>query len=170
MRKEQQSVGGEVDAATFRSVLGHFCTGLTIISAVHDGVPVGMTCQSFTSVSLDPPLVCFLPAKTSTTYPRVREAGTFTVNVLHERQEALCQGFSMSGTNKWAGVDWIEGSHGAPRIRGALAWIDCEIWQEVDAGDHVIAVGRVLALEADGSGRPLLYYQGSYGRLHPATG
>jgi flavin reductase (DIM6/NTAB) family NADH-FMN oxidoreductase RutF len=152
--------------ATFRSVLGHFCTGLTVVSAIESGEPVGMTCQSFTSVSLDPPLVSFLPARTSTSYPRIRDAGRFTVNVLHEGQERLCQDFSIRGADKWAGVEWAPGTQGAPRLEGALAWIDCELWKELDAGDHLIVLGRVLDLQAATDGAPLLYYQGRYGRLH----
>jgi flavin reductase (DIM6/NTAB) family NADH-FMN oxidoreductase RutF len=156
-----------MDSSTFRSVLSHFCTGLTVVTAVDDDGPVGMTCQSFTSVSLDPPLVGFLPAKTSTSYPRIRRAGRFSVNVLHERQEPLCRGFAASGADKWAGVEWAPGPSGAPRIAGALAWIDCQLWREHDAGDHVIVLGEVLDLQADEAGAPLLYFQGRYGRLHP---
>lgn len=153
------------DSSHFREVLGHFCSGVTVITAVDGGEPVGFACQSFQSLSLDPPMVSFAPSRTSTTWPRIRSAGRFAANVLAEGQDALCKSFAVSGGDKFAGVDWSESLGGSPILDGALAWVDCEIVQEVDAGDHVLVLGRVLDLGAPIDGRPLLFFRGKFGRL-----
>ena len=150
--------------AGFRHVLGHFCSGITIVTAVLDGVPVGLTCQSFFSLSLDPPLVAFSPARTSTSYPSIRKAGAFCINVLAEDQKELCRGFARSGTDKWAGVEWRAGPTGSPIIAHSLAWIDCRLETEHEAGDHFLTVGRVIQLEATQK-RPLLYFHGDFAHL-----
>ena len=153
------------DSAHFRAVMGHFTTGITIITAMEGDDPVGLTCQSFMSLSLDPPLVGFSPAKSSTSWPRIRQAGVFCVNVLTETQEDTCRVFATTGADKFRGVGWRPGESGSPILDDALAWIDCRIEQEHDAGDHVIVVGRVLALDVSRTGRPLLFYRGGYGRF-----
>ena len=153
------------DAARFRQVLGHFCSGITIVTAVHDGVPAGMTAQSFTSLSLDPPLVLFCPAKSSASWPKIRAAGSFCVNVLDQEQEAVSRTFATSGIDKFEGIGWRPGITGAPLIDGSLATIECRLEQEHDGGDHVIAVGRVVAVEVAEERGPLLFYRGGYGRF-----
>ncbi len=153
------------DAAHFRTVLGHFCTGLAIITGMDGSEPVGLTCQSFTSVSLDPPLVGFLPGKSSTSWPRIRPSGTFCANVLTEEQEDLCRVFATAGADKFRGVGWRPGETGSPIIADALAWIDCRMVAEYDAGDHDIVIGRVIELKAARTGKPLLFYRGGYGRF-----
>jgi 3-hydroxy-9,10-secoandrosta-1,3,5(10)-triene-9,17-dione monooxygenase reductase component len=153
------------DSAHFRAVLGHFCSGITIISAVDGGEPVGLTCQSFTSVSLEPPLVAFAPSKTSTSWPRVQRTGVFCVNVLGEQQEDLCRVFATAGADKFRGVGWRPAASGAPILEDALAWIDCALVAEYDAGDHSIVVGKVIDLAAAAGGKPLLFYRGGYGRF-----
>lgn len=153
------------DAATFRTVLGHFCSGIVIVTAVDAGDPVGLTCQSFSSVSLDPPLVLFLPAKSSRSWPRIQNAGTFCVNVLGETQEALGRTFATQGADKFAGVGWGAGTTGAPILVGGLAFIECEIEAVHDGGDHDIVVGRVVDLGTRAEDGPLLYFRGGYHRL-----
>jgi flavin reductase (DIM6/NTAB) family NADH-FMN oxidoreductase RutF len=152
-----------VDPQVMRDVLGHFVSGVTVVTAIGADGPVGFTCQSFSSLSLDPPLVAFAPARTSTTWPRLREAGRFCVNVLAEEQSELSRQFARSGTDKYAGVRWSPSPSGAPVLEGVVAWIDSELWAEYDGGDHTIVVARVLDLGADASRSPLLFHRGAYG-------
>ena len=144
-----------------REVLGSFCTGVVVITAIGDE-PLGFTCQSFASLSLDPPLVSFSPARTSTTWPRIREVGSFCVNVLAEDHKDLSGQFARSGTDKFAGVTWTPSATGAPVLDGVVSWIDCRLSAEHDGGDHTIVVGEVLDLAADVDKHPLLFYRGSY--------
>ena len=154
-----------VDPHVLRDVLGHFASGVTVITAVTAEGPIGFTCQSFSSLSLDPPLVTFAPARTSRTWPRLREIGRFCVNVLAEGQDAVSQNFARSAPDKFAGVPWTPSEHGAPVLEGVVAWIDGELWAEYDGGDHTIAVARVLDLGAHADRRPLLFHRGAYGLL-----
>ena len=108
------------DQARFREVLGHFATGITVVTAMEDGTPVGFSCQSFTSLSLDPPLVALAPAKSSTSWPRIAKAGAFAVNILSDRQEALCRDFAVSGGDKFRGVAWHLGQAGTPVLDGRI--------------------------------------------------
>lgn len=153
------------DATRLKSVLGRFCTGVTVISALRDGEPVGFTCQSFSALSLDPPYVCFCPGKTSTTWPRIRGVGEFCVNILAADQEDLCLAFAKSGSDKFAGVRWTTSPNGSPLLAGAMAWIDCSLEREVDGGDHTIAIARVTDLSADRDAPPLLFYRSTFGRM-----
>ncbi|CAA9251129.1 MAG: Nitrilotriacetate monooxygenase component B [uncultured Acidimicrobiales bacterium] len=153
------------DAASFRTVLGHFCSGITIVTAVERGEPVGLTCQSFTSVSLDPPLVLFVPAKAASSWPRIRAAGHFCANVLAEDQEALGRRFAIRGADKYAGVGWRPGPSGAPVLDGCIAYVDCEIETVHEAGDHDIVVGHVVDLAVTSEAPPLLFFRGGYGRF-----
>ena len=153
-----------IDRGRFREVLGHFASGVTVITAIEEGAPVGFTCQSFFSLSLDPPLVCFAAAKSSTSWPRIAEAGSFCVNILEERQESICRVFAESGVDKFAGISWTPGATGAPVLDGVLAFADCALEQIVDAGDHELVTGRVVELGA-GPGAPLLFYRGGFGSI-----
>ncbi|MEU7987991.1 flavin reductase family protein [Streptosporangium canum] len=157
-----------VDGKWFRSVLGHFATGVVAITAVdpESGEPCGLAANSFTSVSLDPPLVAFCVAHTSTSWPRLRAAKTQTVNVLAEHQEPVCAALASRGGDKFADLRWTESPGGNPVIHEALAWIDCSIEAEHPAGDHVIVVARVHQLGVHGDGGPLLFFRGGYGRFH----
>ena len=154
---------GPVPSAVMREVLGHFVTGIVVITAVGPGGPLGFTCQSFASLSLDPPLVSFAPARSSTTWPGIREVGAFCVNVLAAGHEELSAGFARSGVDKFAGVDWRAAPSGSPVLEGVSAWIDCTLWNEYDGGDHTVVVGLVQDLGADPDRQPLLYYRGRYG-------
>lgn len=159
-----------VTAAVLREVLGHFVSGIVVITAAGPDGPLGFTCQSFASLSLDPPLVSFCPSRTSTTWPRIRAVGEFCVNVLAAGHEDVSTGFARSGADKFAGVAWTPGPSGAPLLDGVSAWIDCALHAEHDGGDHTIAVGRVRDLGSDASRAPLLYYRGRYGVHTEADG
>jgi 3-hydroxy-9,10-secoandrosta-1,3,5(10)-triene-9,17-dione monooxygenase reductase component len=152
-----------VSPEVMREVLGHFVSGIVVITAAGPDGPLGFTCQSFSSLSLEPPLVSFAPARTSSTWPRIREVGAFCVNVLAADHQELSVGFARSGRDKFAGVSWRPGPGGAPRLDGVSAWIDCVLRDEFDGGDHTIVVGHVQDLGADPDRPPLLYYRGRYG-------
>jgi 3-hydroxy-9,10-secoandrosta-1,3,5(10)-triene-9,17-dione monooxygenase reductase component len=154
-----------VDPQVMREVLGHFASGVTVVTAVTDDGPTGFTCQSFSSLSLEPPLIAFAPARTSQTWPRLRAIGTFCVNVLAEGQDDVSQNFARSGADKFAGVRWSPSAHGSPVLDDVVAWIDGELWAEYDGGDHTIAVARVLDLGGHPDRRPLLFHRGVYGLL-----
>lgn len=153
------------DERRFKEALSRFATGVTIVAGMEDGSPVGFTCQSFMSVSMDPPYVAVAPARTSTTWPRIARAGSFCVNVLAEGQQSLSAGFARSGGDKFAGVSWEPAPvTGAPVIDGSLAWIDCRVELVHEAGDHELILGRVLDLGVyDGS--PLLFYRSGFATL-----
>ena len=155
------------DGAHFRRVLGHFPTGVTVVTAAPDGVPTGLAVGSFTSVSLDPPLVAFCPGRSSTSWPAIERAGAFCVNVLGEDQEEISRVFAGKGDDKFAGVAWHPAAKTAsPVLDDAIAWIDCTIDQIIEAGDHWIVVGAVQALDAVDRGRgPLVFFRGGYGRF-----
>ncbi len=154
------------DSATFRRVLGHYPTGVCIVTAMEDGgAPVGMAVGSFTSVSLDPPLVAFFPDKRSTTWPRIERAGKFCVNVLAADQLEVCRRFSMSGADKFAGITHRLSTNGSPILDGVVAWIDCDLHATHEAGDHVIVLGEVKELEVGTPGGPLLFLRGGYGEF-----
>ena len=157
-----------VTPTQLRNVLGHFATGLTIITAATPQGPAGFTCQSFASLSLDPALVTFSPARTPSTWPLVRATGRFTINILPAEHRHLSAQFARSGSDKFAGVAYTDSPLGNPILDQALAWVDCELHQEYDGGDHTIVVGSVHALEAREQGDPLLFYRGTYGQLHSA--
>ncbi|MEU1478175.1 flavin reductase family protein [Streptomyces sp. NPDC005760] len=151
-----------VDPAEFRRVLGNFATGVTVITAPGTP-PAGFACQSFSSLSLDPPLVAFMVGRTSATWPRIAQAGVFCVNVLSADQGELCRAFAVSGADKFAGVAHDPApASGSPRLAGTLAWIDCTIHAVHTGGDHLIVVGRVDALGAGGDDAPLLFHRGRF--------
>ncbi len=148
----------------FRDVLGRFATGVTVVTALEEGLPVGFTCQAFASLSLRPPMVVLAPAKTSTSWPRMVKAGAFCVNILTDAQQALSETFAESGTDKFVDVPWHVGVAGTPVIDGSLAWIECALGAVHDAGDHELVTGRVLELGV-GEGNPLVFYRSAYGGL-----
>ncbi len=156
----------DIDPQVFRQTMGHFCTGVVAVTACLDGTPVGFAAQSFVSLSLTPPLVAFCPAKTSTSWPKVRASGSFCINMLAADQQSVCDAFARSGGDKFADLSWVPGiATGAPVLAQVLASVECSLEAEHDAGDHTIVVGRVQALEvqADRPQGPLLFYRGGYG-------
>ncbi|MBF6451131.1 flavin reductase family protein [Nocardia elegans] len=156
---------GRFAVADYKAVLGHFCSGVTVITAMGSDGPVGFSCQSFSSLSLDPPLICFCPARTSSTWPLIRESGLFCVNILAAHQLALCRQFAMSGADKFAGVSWDPASNGAPRLAGSIAWLTCSLEREVDGGDHTIVIGRVTDAEIHQAQPPLLFHRSAFRQL-----
>ena len=153
------------DEAKFRQVLGHFPTGVTVVTAVDDDGPIGMAIGSFASVSLEPPQVLFCAGTHSRSWARIRAAGSFCVNVLAEDQEDVCRVFASSADDKFAEIGWKHSGNGTPRIEGVLAYIDCDIATVVESGDHDIVVGAVTALDVLHEAGPLLFFRGGYGRF-----
>ncbi|MGM1062029.1 flavin reductase family protein [Saccharothrix sp. Mg75] len=155
---------GRIDATRFRNTLGHLPTGVVVITATDRlGLPVGLACNSFTSVSLEPPLVLFCVGLGSSTWPAVRAAGRFRVNVLDRGHEHLSRRFAARGVDRFAGVPWTPTPFG-PALEGAVAGIGCEVAAEHPGGDHVIVVAGVLALEVGESpAEPLVFHRGRYG-------
>jgi flavin reductase (DIM6/NTAB) family NADH-FMN oxidoreductase RutF len=155
-----------IDPATFRQVLGHFPTGVTVITAEDDGGRVGLAVGSFFSVSLDPPLVGFCAGHQSSSWPRIRHAGRFCVNVLTADQEHVSRVFAGKSDDKFAGLGYDAAPYsGAPRIADALAWVDCELQVVHAAGDHDIVVGRVHDLAVVDEGTPLVFFRGGYAEV-----
>lgn len=155
-----------IDQARFRQVLGHFPTGVTVVTSEVDGERVGLAVGSFFSVSLDPPLVGFCVGHQSTSWPRIRAAGRFCVNVLGDDQEEVSRVFASKGDDKFAGVGYDAAPYsGAPRIADVLAWIDCELHDVHTAGDHELVVGRVHDLAVADEGGPLVFFRGGYSQL-----
>ena len=157
----------DIDPGTFRSVLGQFCTGITVIATVHDDAPVGFACQSFAALSLDPPLVLFCPTKVSRSWKAVEASGRFCVNVLHEKQKDVSTRFGSKESDKFAGIDWSPSKLGSPVLKGTLAHIDCTVHSVHDGGDHFVVFGAVHSLSEvpKKKPRPLLFYRGDYTRL-----
>ncbi|MEV8518072.1 flavin reductase family protein [Dactylosporangium sp. NPDC051484] len=151
-----------VEPRLFRTVLGHFPTGVTVITAARaDGSPAGLTIGSFFSVSLEPPLVGFCVGKSSTTWPLIRVTGAFCANVLAGDQGEVCRQLAQGGEDKFRGVAWDTAPTGSPRIDGVLAWIDCEIDTVHDAGDHEICIGRVRTLAVERDSTPYVFFRGT---------
>jgi 3-hydroxy-9,10-secoandrosta-1,3,5(10)-triene-9,17-dione monooxygenase reductase component len=159
------SSASAVEGARFRQVLGHFPTGVTVITAAGVDGPAGMCVGSFASVSLDPPLVAFFAGKSSTSYPAIAAAGHYCVNILGDDQEEVARVFAGKGDDKYSGIGWRPSvATGAPVLNDVLAWIDCRIDAVHEAGDHWIVVGRVLDLEIGREGGPLVFFRGGFGR------
>jgi flavin reductase (DIM6/NTAB) family NADH-FMN oxidoreductase RutF len=154
--------GPPVEPAELRRVMGHFATGVTIVTGLDDGEPVGFACQSFTSVSLEPPLVLFCPSHGSRSWPRIQASGSFSVNVLAEDQLELCKAFATSGGDKFSGLTWHPTPWG-PSLDNVLATVHCDINQVVTAGDHDIVIGEVRELVTHRDALPLVFFRGQYG-------
>ncbi|WP_106849939.1 flavin reductase family protein [Blastococcus sp. Marseille-P5729] len=156
-----------IDPQLFRAVLGNYASGVVVVTASDDGVPVGLTAQSFMSLSMDPPLVLFCPQRTSTSWPRIEKARHFAANILAEGQDALGLRFARSGIDKFEGVGWTPGPSGAPLLEDVLAHVDCTIEAVHEGGDHLIVVGRVLHLAAEKDLKPLVYFRSAFRVLGP---
>jgi len=152
----------ELDPQLFRRVLGHFASGVTVITGVDGGGPVGFACQAFAALSLDPPLVLCSPAKSSSTWPRIAAAGHFCANILAADQRDLARRFGVSGRDKFAGIRWTPGPNGAPLLPGVLTWVACSVETVHDAGDHYVVIARVTDLGDSIAGEPLLFYRGRF--------
>ncbi|MEI2698582.1 MAG: flavin reductase family protein [Microthrixaceae bacterium] len=156
----------EIDPALYRRVLGHYPTGVVVVAGVDDGHPIGLAIGSFFSVSLEPPLVGFCVARTSTSWPRIEANGSFAITVLAEDQHETSGRFASKVADKFDGETWTHAPvTGSPLIEGGLEHIDCTLHSVLDGGDHVIVLGRVVYLDVirDEVG-PLLFFRGGYGR------
>jgi len=153
------------EARAFREALGRFATGVAFVTAAPDGAPAGLIVNSFTSVSLEPPLVAFCPARSSLTWQRMRRARRFGVNVLERGHESFALRATPAGADRFAGIDWELGPGGAPLLTTALATFECEIVAEHAAGDHWIVVGLVDRLRTRRLGRPLIFVDGAFGTV-----
>ena len=156
-----------IEPLSFREALGHYASGITVITSHTGDEPIGFTCQSFYSVSMNPPLVSFSVMRSSASYPKIREAGRFAVSILSVEQVGISNQFARRGTDKWHGIEWQESPLGNPVIADSLHWLDCEIHDEHVAGDHVIVIGEVKALDLQKAdiAQPLLYFKGQYRNL-----
>ena len=151
--------------------MGHFCTGVTIVTGCNQGTPSGFTAQSFVPLSLDPELIAVCPARTSDTWPSIQETGAFCVNFLKQDQANLSDRFAQTGVDRFRELDWTTRVTGSPVLREVAAFIDCSLVREVDAGDHTIAIGKVEELGLmDPEASPLLFYRGGYRTVAPQTG
>ncbi len=148
-----------------RRVFGAFPTGVTAVAALADGAPLGIAASSFTSVSLDPPLVSVCVAHTSTTWPALRDRARIGVSVLGVHQEAACRRLASRDADRFAGLDWRATPDGAVLVEGASAWFDCSVEQHIRAGDHDIVLLRVHALGTDHAVAPLVFHTGRFRRL-----
>ena len=158
-----------IDPRTFRNVLGQFCTGITVITTMHEDAPVGFACQSFAALSLEPPLVLFCPTKVSRSWKAIEASGKFCVNVLHEKQQDVSARFGSREPDKFGGIDWSPSKLGSPVIKDTLAHIDCTVHSVHDGGDHLVVFGAVHSLSdvPHKKPRPLLFYKGQYTGIEP---
>ena len=160
---EVDSEQAQQQASRFREVLGRYASGVTVVTTTSDGVPVGMTCQSFTSVSLDPPLVSFLPTRQSRAFSAIRRTGRFCVNFLAADQVSVSdQMATRDPVDKFAGVGWRPATTGSPLLDGVMAYVDCTVEAVHEAGDHYIVVGKVVDLDVADAEDPLVYFRGRY--------
>ncbi|MGM5068763.1 flavin reductase [Rhodococcus qingshengii] len=163
-------MSNNINPSHFRQVMGQYPTGVVVISTTIPGEPVAaLTIGSFSSVSLNPPLVAFYPDQSSSSWPKIHAQGRFTINVLSADQEALCRQFARKGADKFAGVSWHPAPSGSPLIEGATAWLDCELHDVQEVGDHYLVIARVTAMDSAANRLPLLFFRGGYGKFMPAS-
>ncbi|MEV0689280.1 flavin reductase family protein [Streptomyces sp. NPDC050388] len=162
--------GGAVDSAAFRQALGHHPTGVALIASTDaDGEPVGMIVGTFTSVSLDPPLVGFLPTRDSASFAAIRKSGRFTVNILAHDQEDTCRALSRPADRRFEGLAWSPSGNGSPVLPDVVCSIDCSLEACTPAGDHYFVTGSVESLEIHRPVAPLLFFQGGFGGFVPGS-
>jgi flavin reductase (DIM6/NTAB) family NADH-FMN oxidoreductase RutF len=156
----------DIDPRALRDAFGAFATGVTIIAGYDaDGARIGLTANSFTSVSLDPPLLLVCPARGASALPGLLASGRFSVNILTLDQQSVADRFTKRGIDRFADADWSDW-HGLPVLGDAMASFVCDLHAEVEGGDHVILVGRVRAMRSHPEAEPLLYLRGRYRRVH----
>jgi len=154
-----------IEKNELRRVMGHFATGVTIITTVSAAGQIhGLTANAFTSVSLEPPLLLISVDKKAESYPSFEESKVFTVNILSDSQEALSRKFAVTGTDKFTGVAYRSGGNGAPILYGVIGHIECRLYATYDGGDHTLYLGEIMEAETR-EGKPLLFYRGGYRAL-----
>ncbi|WP_234343032.1 flavin reductase family protein [Streptomyces fulvoviolaceus] len=148
----------------FRAAVGCYASGLTVVAALDEmGNPAGLTCQSFSSLSLEPPLILVCIGRRSSSWARIEPTGRFGVSILAEEQQEICAAIGRSGGDKFGSIDWHASADGAVHIEGALATINCRISTIHDGGDHLVVIGEVMGLTVRDAGAPLLYFRGNFG-------
>lgn len=152
---------------SFRDVLGRFTTGVVLVTAQTQDGPVGMVVNSFTSVSLDPPLVALCAAFTSTTWPFIRAARSFAITILGDQHEELCRTFSTRGAERFTGRDWAFTRAGHPMPADGLGWLDCRITTIHPVGDHELIIAEVIEGAVADRGGPLVFHAGRFTGLVP---
>ena len=165
--EDVMSEGDEMRRLTseeFRDVIGHFASGVTVITALHDGKPFGTTASAFTSLSLEPPMVLVCMNKTSETGIAIQAARHFAVNILSEDQQEEAKRFAGKGENKFEGMDTTPGCWGEPLLPGSLATLECKVTEETAGGTHLVFLAEVLQASTS-NGAPLAYWRGAFGRL-----
>ena len=166
----ESTVAPEFEGRYLRDVFGHFPTSVVAVTTIDDqDIPVGMVVGSFTSVSLEPPLVSFLVDKGSSTLPKILETGRFCANALAGDQESVCRQISKKGVDRFAGLDWQRSVTGNPILDGVVAWVDCVIDKTVELGDHHLVVGAVHELTVASPKSPLLFFRGAFGEHTSVT-
>lgn len=157
-------LSGQIDEIAIRRALSEFATGVTIVATTEGGERVGFACQSFSSLSLEPPMVLFTVMKTSRSWPRIEKSGTFSVNVLSEEQQEYSIVFGRRSVNKFEYGSWSESPLGNPILEDCAVWIDCTVADVHEGGDHWIVTGDIKSIGHRGDRKPLLYHRGSYSR------
>jgi 3-hydroxy-9,10-secoandrosta-1,3,5(10)-triene-9,17-dione monooxygenase reductase component len=161
-----------IDSDRYRAVMRHLPTGVAAVCSTDPvtGAQSGMIVGTFASLSMEPALVTFSVMHSSTSWPRISEAGTFSVNLLAEDQQQVCRALSAKGADKLRSVDWNESEWGTPHISGSLAWFDCRIEQQFTAGDHIVVIASVLDMTpAEGASAPLIFHGGRFGSFREAA-
>jgi 3-hydroxy-9,10-secoandrosta-1,3,5(10)-triene-9,17-dione monooxygenase reductase component len=153
-----------IDVDVFRDVVGRFATGITIVTTKDvQGQPAGFTCQAFMSLSISPPRILIVPGNESVTWTKIRESRTFCVNILGDSHEPIARRFARRDNHKFDAVDWTPAAYtGAPVLHVAAAWLDCELGDVFDLGDHCVAVGYVREAATVDSRAPLIYFRGGF--------
>ncbi|MFI6438049.1 flavin reductase family protein [Streptomyces sp. NPDC050759] len=151
--------------SALRETMRHVPSSVAVVTALHEGVPVGMTVGSFTSASLDPPLVSFFAGNSSTTWPLIERTGRFCVNVLSAQQPQIATAFAARDADRFGGRDWTTSPLGSPLLDGVLAWLDCELHALHAVGDHVAVAGLVRGAHAVGDAKPLVFFRGELAAL-----
>jgi flavin reductase (DIM6/NTAB) family NADH-FMN oxidoreductase RutF len=153
------------DKDDLRRIMGHYVTGATVVTATLEGHPYGMAVNSFTSVSLEPPLILFCPSRTSETWPLIERAGDFIVNILGQNQDELCRQFAAKRGDRFAATELLYTPNGNPVLAEAVAFLDCRVQDVHETGDHFVTIGHVLDMGVQQPGPPLVFYQGGFHQL-----
>lgn len=164
--------GRRIDSDTYRAVMRHLPTGVAAICATDPvtGVQSGMVVGTFASLSMEPALVTFSVMHSSTSWPKIADAGTFSVSLLAEDQQQVCRALSAKGGDKLSSIGWSPSSWGTPHLHGSLAWFDCRVEQQFTAGDHVVVIASVLDMApAEGASAPLIFHGGRLGSFREAA-
>jgi len=158
--------GGPIGSRAFRNALGTFATGVAVVTTKSsDDKPIGITVNSFSSVSLEPPLILISVAVSNFSFPEFLKCRYFAVNVLSAEQREVSRRFARSATDKWRDVPMHYGLFGCPLLKSALSVFECEVERRYDAGDHVILLGKIVGFDYQSSGDPLLFFRGAYGQI-----